>query len=29
VRPTEVFCARCGHSLTEDSVPARLRAMQS
>jgi len=28
VRPTEVFCARCGHSLVEDAVPARLRAMQ-
>jgi hypothetical protein len=29
VRSTEVFCARCGHSLVEDAVPARLRAMQS
>jgi hypothetical protein len=28
VRPTEVYCGRCGHHLTEDAVPARLRALQ-
>lgn len=27
VRPTEVYCGRCGHNLAEDPVPARLRAM--
>jgi MFS family permease len=28
IRPTEMYCGRCGHNLTEDAVPARLRAMQ-
>jgi len=28
VRPTEVYCGRCGHHLTEDAVPSRLRALQ-
>jgi hypothetical protein len=28
VRPTEVYCGRCGHHLTEDAVPQRLRALQ-
>ena len=29
VKTTEVYCGRCGHNLTEDSVPARLRELQS
>lgn len=27
VRPTDVFCVRCGHELEKDHMPARLRAL--
>lgn len=28
VRPTDVYCVRCGHDLAEDNTPARLHALR-